>query len=226
MQPTDCSIGIRRRGSGWVCISRRKSKATATSKTPAAKAGGHYKVKSIIKGAQLKLAATNSKATSKSKARHGCVATEGRTGRETNATQLLDTTRMPILAFATPDSHNCVVSAVRASQFMNSRLLKASLQCATVVLLLFAVAGLSTLAKNSQYFSKSNPAHYVNIATKMTESHLPAIINRTPQLPVARFVPPQPEMQITQVVRAEIPALPSIGVTVSLQHRSPPISLS
>jgi hypothetical protein len=150
----------------------------------------------------------------------------GTYGGETNATQLLDTTRMPILAFATPDSHNCVVSAVRASQFMNSRLLKASLQCATVVLLLFAVAGLSTLAKNSQYFSKSNPAHYVNIATKMTESHLPAVINRTPQLPVARFVPPQPEMQITQVVRAEIPALPSIGVTVSLQHRSPPISLS
>ena len=75
-------------------------------------------------------------------------------------------------------------------------------------------------------FFQSNPARYVDIATKMTEGHLPAVINRTPQLPVARFVPPQPEMQITQVVRAEIPALPSIGVTVSLQHRSPPISLS
>jgi len=41
---------------------------------------------------------------------------------------------------------------------MKSRLLKTSLQIATVVLLI-AVAGLSTLAKNSPYFPKSDPAH-------------------------------------------------------------------
>ncbi len=109
---------------------------------------------------------------------------------------------------------------------MKSRLARTSLQTATIVLLLFAVPGLSTLAKNSQYFSRSNQAHYINIASKMTESHLSAVINRTPLLPVARFIPPQPETRTTHVVRAEIPALPSVGVTVSLQHRSPPISLS
>jgi hypothetical protein len=95
-----------------------------------------------------------------------------------------------------------------------------------VVMLLVAIAGFSTLAKNSQYLSRSNPAHYINISSKMKVSHLPVVIDRTPRRPVARFIPPQPEMRIARVVEEEIPALPSIGVRVSLQHRSPPISLS
>jgi hypothetical protein len=95
-----------------------------------------------------------------------------------------------------------------------------------VVMLLLAIAGFSTLAKNSQYLSRSNPAHYINISSKMKVSHLPVVIERTPLRPVARFIPPQPEMRTASVVQKEIPALPSIGVTVSLQHRSPPIPLS
>jgi hypothetical protein len=95
-----------------------------------------------------------------------------------------------------------------------------------VVMLLLAIAGFATLAKNSQYLSRSNPAHYINISSKMKVCHLPVVIDRTPLRPVARFIPPQPEMRIASVVEEEIPALPSIGVTVSLQHRSPPISLS
>ena len=95
-----------------------------------------------------------------------------------------------------------------------------------VLLLLVAIAGFSTLAKNSQYLSKSNPAHYINICSKMKVSHLPVVIDRTPLRPVARFIPPQPEMRIARVVEEENPALPSISVTVSLRHRSPPISHS
>lgn len=95
-----------------------------------------------------------------------------------------------------------------------------------VVMLLLAIAGFSTLAKNSQYSSQSSPAHYLNISSKMTVGHLPVVIEQTPLRSVARFIPPQPATRITQVVRAEIPALPAIGVTVSLQHRSPPITLS
>jgi hypothetical protein len=95
-----------------------------------------------------------------------------------------------------------------------------------VVMLLLAIAGFSILAKNSQYLSRSNPAHYINISSKMKLSHLPVVIDRTPLRPIARFIPPQPEMRIARVVEKEIPALPSIGVTISLQHRSPPLSLS
>jgi hypothetical protein len=60
----------------------------------------------------------------------------------------------------------------------------------------------------------------------MKVSHLPVVIDRTPLRPVARFIPPEPEMRIVWMVEEEIPARPSIGVTVSLQHRSPPLSLS
>ncbi len=95
-----------------------------------------------------------------------------------------------------------------------------------VVMLLLAIAGFSTLAKNSQYFSRSNPAHYINISSKMKVSHLPVAMDQTPLRPIARFIPPQPEMRIARVLEEEIPALPSVGVTVSLQHRSPPLSLS
>lgn len=95
-----------------------------------------------------------------------------------------------------------------------------------MVLLLLAIAGFSTLAKNSQYYSRSNPAHYINISSKMTEGHSPVVLDRTPLRPVARFIPPQPEMPIARVVEEEIPELPSIGVTVSLRLRSPPVSLS
>jgi hypothetical protein len=95
-----------------------------------------------------------------------------------------------------------------------------------VVILLLAIAGFSALAKNSQYLSRSNPAHYINICSKMKVSHLPVVIDRTPLRPVARFIPPQPEMRIAKVVEEENPALPSISVTVSLRHRSPPISHS
>ena len=95
-----------------------------------------------------------------------------------------------------------------------------------VVMLLLAIAGFATLAKNSQYLSRSNPAHYINISSKMKVSHFPVVIERTPLRPVPRFIPPQPETRITQVVREETPPLLSIGVTVSLQHRSPPIPLS
>src|SRR5271156_994394 len=95
-----------------------------------------------------------------------------------------------------------------------------------IVMLLLAIAGFSTVAKNSQYYSKSSPVHYLNISSKMTVGHSTVVIDRTPLRPVSLFVPPQPETRITQVVREEIPPLPSIGVTISLQHRSPPIPLS
>lgn len=95
-----------------------------------------------------------------------------------------------------------------------------------VVTLLLAIAGFSTLAKNSQYLSRSNPAHYINISSKMKVSHSPVVIDRTPLRRVARFIPPQPAMRIVRMVEKEIPALPSMGVTVSLQHRSPPLFLS
>ena len=108
---------------------------------------------------------------------------------------------------------------------MKSRLLKTSLQIATVVLLI-AVAGLSTLAKNSPYFPKSDPAHYVNISSKMKGAPAPALLERAPLGVIAKVVPAPPVTpRKYDVEETSLPA-PSISVTVSIQHRSPPPSLS
>jgi hypothetical protein len=95
-----------------------------------------------------------------------------------------------------------------------------------VLLLLVAIAGFSTLAKNSQYLSRSNPAHYVNISSKMKVTASPAVVDHAPLRHDARFVAPQPQVRLHRVEREEIPPLPSIAVTVSLQHRSPPAFLA
>lgn len=112
------------------------------------------------------------------------------------------------------------------SELMKSRIFKASLQIATVILLLFAVAGLSTLAKNSQYFPKSNPTHYVNIASKMKVAPTPVVLERAPLYPVAKVIPPQPCAPRNHGVEEITLPSPSIAVTVSIQHRSPPSSRS
>jgi hypothetical protein len=117
-------------------------------------------------------------------------------------------------------------AVVTMSGLMNRRLFSAGLQIATVVLLLFAVAGLSTLAKNSQYFPKSHPTHYVNIASKMNTAASPVLLEPGPLYPIAKVVPPQPRaFRNHGVDEISLPS-PSIGVTVSIQHRSPPSSRS
>ncbi|PYU29278.1 MAG: hypothetical protein DMG32_00470 [Acidobacteria bacterium] len=90
-----------------------------------------------------------------------------------------------------------------------------------LALLLFAVPTLATLAKNSWYLPSSNPGHYLNIASKMQLRHCPIILEKAPLQPIAKLVPPQPVARSTREPDSE-PPKPSIGVTVSLQHRSPP----
>jgi len=109
---------------------------------------------------------------------------------------------------------------------MKSRSTTTSLQSATVVLLLFAVTGLSTLAKNSQYFPNSNPAHYINISNKMKGAPAPVLLDPAPLYPIAKVVPPQPCTPLNHGVEEISLPSPSIGVTVSIQHRSPPSSRS
>jgi hypothetical protein len=109
---------------------------------------------------------------------------------------------------------------------MKSRLTQINLQAATVVLLLFAVTGLSTLAKNSQYFPNSNPAHYINISNKMKGGPAPVLLDLPPLYPIAKVVLPQPCAPVNHGVEEISPPSPSIGVTVSIQHRAPPPSQS
>jgi hypothetical protein len=98
---------------------------------------------------------------------------------------------------------------------------------ATILLLLFTVAGLATLAKNGQYYPKSNPAKYVSISTKMNVVVQPsAHLNNQQLQPTTRFSPPHPQFPLAWVQPLQPPAVRTISVTVSMQHRSPPFAVS
>lgn len=92
---------------------------------------------------------------------------------------------------------------------------------ALLALLLLAVPTLATLAKNSWYLPQSNPGHYLNIASKMWVPHCPIVLEKTPLRASAKFVPMLEVIRSARERDSE-PPRPSVGVTVSQQHRSPP----
>lgn len=95
-----------------------------------------------------------------------------------------------------------------------------------VLFLLLALAGLSTLAKYTPYLPKTNPAHYVNPATKMKVAQAPALFDQTPLQAVATVVPPRPNYRPRRQDQPPDPPIQRIGLTVSYQHRSPPALLA
>jgi hypothetical protein len=95
-----------------------------------------------------------------------------------------------------------------------------------VLLLLFAIASLATLAKDGQYYPTANPARQVSLSTKMNESHAPVVVNRVPSDAVVRISPPKPCLVIRTRREPEPLPVQSVGITVALQHRSPPLSLT
>jgi hypothetical protein len=95
-----------------------------------------------------------------------------------------------------------------------------------ILLLIFAIAGLSATAKQSEYLPKSNPAHFLNQATKMSVPHHPVPFVPAPLCPVAKVTPLQAESQAAFILDFEKPKLPEIAIMVSLQHRSPPSFLA
>jgi hypothetical protein len=100
------------------------------------------------------------------------------------------------------------------------------LKRAGLILLLLAVPVLSTLAKTSWYLPQADTGHYLNGAIKMKVSHAPLLTRWEPPVPAATLIPPIPLETQKRIVREYVaPPIPDIGVTLSLQHRSPPPSL-
>jgi hypothetical protein len=95
---------------------------------------------------------------------------------------------------------------------------------ALLALLLFAVPTLTTLAKNSWYLPQSNPVQYLNIANKMRVPQVAVVLNKAPLRSIAMLIPAPEVIRSTREPDWQ-PPKPSIGVTVALQHRSPPSAL-
>lgn len=91
-----------------------------------------------------------------------------------------------------------------------------------LLVLLLAVATLSTAAKMSWYLPQSDAGHNLTAAVKMKVVHSPIIFYEgLPLQIVVKIAPLLPEIRTSRPVEPA-PDIPSIGVTVSLQHRSPP----
>ena len=100
-------------------------------------------------------------------------------------------------------------------------------QLAIVTLLVF-LAGFSTLAKNVQYLPKSNPAHYLSIASKMKADSdgTVAQVKVQPTQPSSRLVIPEAVVPVFTFDPREAPFIQRISLIVCLRFRAPPISLS
>jgi len=103
---------------------------------------------------------------------------------------------------------------------------KQMLARAAVLLLLFAVAGLSTLSMHTRYLPKSNPIRFISKAAKMNVAHHSVVPAAGPLHPAAELAPPQPECRTVLAVQPERFHLRQIGLILSLQYRSPPSLLA
>lgn len=90
-----------------------------------------------------------------------------------------------------------------------------------LLVLLLAVATLSTAAKMSWYLPQGDAGHNLTAAIKMKVAHSPIIFDGLLLQAVANVAPPLPEIRASRPVEPE-PEIPSISATVSFQHRSPP----
>lgn len=97
-----------------------------------------------------------------------------------------------------------------------------------VVALLVFLAGFSTLAKNVQYLPKSNPAHYLSIASKMKADSdcTVAQLKLQPTQPSSRLVIPEAALPVFTFDPREAPFVQRISLIACLQYRAPPITLS
>jgi hypothetical protein len=91
-----------------------------------------------------------------------------------------------------------------------------------IVLLLVGIAGLTTAAKDGQYYPAANPARQVSLSTKMNLNHVPVGFRRAPLEKVAQIVVARPRPTMCRPVEPELLLIEGLAITLSEQHRSPP----
>jgi len=95
-----------------------------------------------------------------------------------------------------------------------------------IVLLLIAVAGLSVSARYSHYVQKSSRLRFCASVTRVEVGQLPVFLIPARVAATAAIVTPELEFHCSLLSNYRKIDLPQIGLTLSLQHRSPPSSLA
>jgi hypothetical protein len=104
--------------------------------------------------------------------------------------------------------------------------LKRLLAKSAIVLLLIAVAGLSVAARYSPYVHKSSLLRFCASVTRVEADHLPVLLIPARVPLTTTIVTPEPEFRCSLLSTYRKIDLPQIGLTLSLQHRSPPSFLA
>jgi hypothetical protein len=96
-----------------------------------------------------------------------------------------------------------------------------------IVLLVVFLAGFSTTLKYGQYRPQGDPIGHVAKINKINVAHTPATFDSAPVETATEIVSPEPKCE---TLRREPPPPPAaiqvLGLTLTLQHRSPPPSFS
>ncbi len=91
-----------------------------------------------------------------------------------------------------------------------------------ILLLLIGLAGLGAQAKDGQYCRRTNPERETSLATKMNVPPAGVNFSAQPLRTGSRVVVEEPQQTLPARIEAEPPVAESVGVTVAMQHRSPP----
>lgn len=88
------------------------------------------------------------------------------------------------------------------------------------------VAGLSTLAKDGQYYPESHPAYHVSLSVKMDMAHSDVQVAGNELHRIASSPLPEPTIPSVQLHHIEVPRGLQLAVMISMLHRSPPAPLN
>jgi hypothetical protein len=95
-----------------------------------------------------------------------------------------------------------------------------------IILLLVGLGGLATLAKDGQYYPPTTAVRHVSLSTKMNVTHASVVFDRGALDNFAPLVTPKARPAVGKRIEPQPLPIASVGVTVSVQHRSPPAVLS
>jgi hypothetical protein len=93
-----------------------------------------------------------------------------------------------------------------------------------VLLLLILLAGYAATLKFGQYFPQDDPIAHAAMSNKMNVAHTPATYDSAPVETATEIVRPQPRCETFHREPPPPPVIQLLGLTLSLQHRSPPPS--
>lgn len=95
-----------------------------------------------------------------------------------------------------------------------------------IIILLIALAGLATIAKDGQYYHRSSPSHQAFLSTKMNDTQAPVVVLSSPSQRMVGAIPAKPAPDYRTRIDSTPPLVQPVGLLLCFRHRSPPVVVS